>query len=52
MKEWMAQADPPKGFSMGKKVNYRLLLLSSNKMTPYFEECMTASGALKKVCRS
>ena len=33
MKEWMAQADPPKEVSAVKKMNGRSLLFSSNKMT-------------------
>ena len=31
MKEWMAQADPPKEASTVKKMNVRLLLLSSKE---------------------
>ena len=49
MKEWMAQADPQKEASTVKKMNDQLLLLSSNKMTHYFQEWMTASGILKKI---
>ena len=48
MKEWMAQADPPKESSTLKKVNIRSLLLSSNKITHYFNEWTTAIGVLKK----
>ena len=48
MKEWMAQADPPKEASTVKKINCRLLLLFSSIMTHYFKEWMTPSGALKK----
>ena len=33
MKEWMAQADPPKEANGMKKLNGQLLLLSSNKTT-------------------
>ena len=47
MKEWMAQADPPKEASTVK--NGQLLLLSSNKMTHYFKEWTTISGVLKKI---
>ena len=49
MKEWMAQADPPKEDCAVKKMNGRLLLLLSNKMTHYFKEWTTASGVLKKI---
>ena len=45
----MAQADPTKEVSTVKGMNERLLLLSSNKMTHYFEEWTTASGILKKI---
>ena len=48
VKEWMVQADPPKEANAVKKMNGRSLLLYSNKMTLYFKEWMTASGALKK----
>ena len=37
MKQWMAQADPPKKASMVQKMNDRLLLLSSNKMSHYLK---------------
>ena len=33
MKEWMAQADPPKEANTVKKMNGRYLLISSNKKT-------------------
>ena len=49
MKEWMAQADPPKEDCAVKKMNGRLLLLLSNKMTHYFKEWTTASGVLIKI---
>ena len=49
MKEWMAQADPPKEASTVKKMNGQLLLLSSNKMTHYFKEWTTSSVILKKI---
>ena len=48
MKEWMAQADPVKEANTVKQMNGRSLLLSSNKMTLYFKEWTSASGALKK----
>ena len=38
MKEWMAQADPPKEAHTVKKMNLRSLLISSNKATHYFKE--------------
>ena len=38
MKEWMAQADHPKEVSTFEKMNDRLNLLSSNKITKYFKE--------------
>ena len=37
MKEWMAQADLPKEASTFEKMNGRLNLLSSNKITKYFK---------------
>ena len=37
MKEWMAQANPPKEATTIKKMNDLSLLLSSNKMTHYFQ---------------
>ena len=43
MKEWMAQADPPKEANTVKKMNDRSLLISSNKKTFYFKEWTTAS---------
>ena len=43
MKEWMAQADPPKEANTVKKMNDRSLLISSNKNTFYFKEWTTAS---------
>ena len=48
MKEWMAQADPPKEASTFERVNDRSQLLSSNGMRHYFKELKTASGVLKK----
>ena len=49
MKEWMAPADPSKEASTVKKMDGRLLLLFSNKMTRYFKELTTVSGILKKI---
>ena len=37
MKEWMAQANPPKESSTFGKVNDLLKLLSSKKITQYFK---------------
>ena len=37
MKEWMAQANPPKEATTIKKMNDLSLLLSSNKMAHYFQ---------------
>ena len=48
MKKLMAQADPSKEASTVKKMNDRLLLLSSNKMMHYFKEWATPSSVLKK----
>ena len=48
MKEWMAQADPPKEFTV-KKISGRSLLLYSNKMTHCFAEWTTPSSVLKKI---
>ena len=38
MKEWMVQVDPPKEAITVKKINGRLLLLSSNKTTHYLKK--------------
>ena len=48
MKEWMAQADPPKEASTFARMNSRPQLFFSNKMTHYFIDWMTPSGLLKK----
>ena len=48
IKEWMAQADPPKEASAFERMNDRSQLLSSNGMRHYFKELKTASGVLKK----
>ena len=45
----MAQADPPKEASTFARMNDRLQLLFSNKMTYYFIESTTPSGLLKKI---
>ena len=45
----MAQADPPKETSTVKKINGRLLLVSSNKMKHYFKKWTTVNGVLKKI---
>ena len=49
MKEWMAQAYPPKEANTVKKMNGQLLLFFPNKMTHYFKVWTIASGALKKI---
>ena len=48
MKKLMAQADPSKEANTVKKMNDRLLRLSSNKMMHYFKEWTTPSSVLKK----
>ena len=45
---WMAQADPSREVNRVKGMNALSLLLSLDKITHYFKEWMTASGALKK----
>ena len=37
MKEWMAQANPPKESSTFERMNDQLQLLSSKKITQYFK---------------
>ena len=50
MKEQMAQADPPEeARTVKKKMNGRLLLFSSSKMTYYFKEWTTPTGILKNI---
>ena len=49
MKKWMAQTDRLNETSTAKKMNGRLLLISSNKATHYFKEWATASGVLKNI---
>ena len=49
MKEWMAQANPPKEASNVKKIKGRSILLSSNKWTHYFKEQTAASSVFKKI---
>ena len=51
MKEWMAQADPPKEANTVKKMNDRSLFISSNKKTHYFKEWTTSSGRLTTVLK-
>ena len=48
MKEWMAQADPPKDNTV-KTLNRRWRLLFSNKTTFYFKEWTTVNCALTKL---
>ena len=48
MKEWTAQANPPKEANTVKKMNDQLLLLFSNKATYCFKEWTTASSILGK----
>ena len=48
VKEWMAQADPPREANTVKKMNGRSLLIFSNKTTYYFKE-WTAARCLKKI---
>ena len=47
VKEWMAQADPPKEANTVKKMNGRSLLIFSNKTTHYFKE-WTAARCFEK----
>ena len=49
MIEWMAQAAPLREASTVKKMNDRSLLLSLNKITHYFKNWTTGSGALEKI---
>ena len=48
MKEWTAQANPPKEANTVKKMNDQLLLLSSNKATYCIKEWTTAGSIFKK----
>ena len=48
MKEWMAQADPPREANTVKKMNGRSLPIFSNKTTHYFKEWTAARFVLKK----
>ena len=52
MKEWMAQADPLKESSTFDRMNGRLQLLSSKKITQYFEEWTTSISVLEKYITS
>ena len=47
VKEWMAQADPPREANTVKKINDRSLLTFSNKTTHYFKE-WTAARCFEK----
>ena len=47
VKEWMAQADPPREANTVKKMNGRSLLTFSNKTTHYFKE-WTAARCFEK----
>ena len=49
MKQWMAQADPPREANTVKKMNGRSLLIFSNKTTNYFKEWTAASFVLEKL---
>ena len=51
MKEWMAQADPPKEVNTVRKRNGQSLLISSNKKTHYLKEWMTASLRLTTILK-
>ena len=48
MKEWMAQANPPKESSTFERMNNWIQMLSSKKMTQYFKEWTTPISVLKK----
>ena len=48
MKERMAETDPAEEANTFKKMNGRLLRLSSNKMTHYFKEWTKIIDVLKK----
>ena len=41
--KWMAQTDPPKESRTYERMNARVQLLSSNKVTQYFKEWTTNS---------
>ena len=43
LKKWMAQTDLPKESSTYERMNARVQLLSSNKVTQYFKEWTTNS---------
>ena len=49
MKKWMAQAFSPKKASASERINGRLQLPSSSKLTHFFKEWTTATGVLKKI---
>ena len=44
MKEWMAQADPPKEAGTLESMNWWPQILPSNKMDDLFKEWAAASG--------
>ena len=48
VKEWMAQADPPREANTVKKMNGRSQLIFSNKTTHYFKEWTAARCFEKK----
>ena len=48
MKEWMTQVDPLKESSTFERMNGRLQLISSKKITQYFEEWTTPISVLEK----
>ena len=52
MKEWMAQADPPKESSTFERMNGRLQLLSSKKIVQYFKEWITPITVSEKTLQS
>ena len=49
MKEWMAQADPPKEASTFERMNGLPKFFFPNKMRHYFIEWTTPSSLLKKI---
>ena len=52
MKEWMAQANPPKESSTFERMNNWIQMLSSKKMTQYFKEWTTPISVLEKRLQS
>ena len=51
MKEWMAQADPPKEARTFERMGGRSQPISSDKMANYFKEWTTAIVFSKKIYR-